>query len=55
MEERCSRCHTTGRITSKSASLDEWTVTVDRMINKGAQLDSVERETLIQFLAQTYP
>jgi hypothetical protein len=55
MQERCSSCHTTGRITSKSATLDEWTATVDRMISKGAQLDSVERDTLIQFLAQTYP
>ena len=55
MQEQCARCHTTGRITSKSGSLEEWTTTVDRMIGKGAQLDAVERETLIQYLAQTYP
>ena len=55
MQERCTRCHTTGRITGKSGSLEEWTTTVDRMIGKGAQLDAVERETLIQYLAQTYP
>jgi hypothetical protein len=55
MQERCSRCHTTGRISSKSATLDEWTVTVDRMISKGVVLDPVERETLILFLAQSYP
>jgi len=55
MQEQCTRCHTTGRITSKSGSVEEWTTTVDRMIGKGAQLDAVARDTLIQFLAQTYP
>ena len=55
MQERCSSCHTTGRITSKSDSLEGWTTTVDRMIGKGAQLETEEREILIQYLVQTYP
>lgn len=55
MEQRCSVCHTTGRITSKSATLDEWTITVDRMIGKGAQLDTAEKQTLIDFLVQNNP
>ncbi len=55
LQDRCSSCHTTGRITSKTATLEDWTATVDRMISKGAQLDTVERDTLIQYLSQTYP
>lgn len=55
MQERCTVCHTTDRITSKSATTEQWTTTVDRMIGKGAQLNSTERQTLIDYLAQTYP
>ncbi len=54
MDERCSVCHSTKRITSAAMTLDEWTTVVDRMINKGADLSADERQVLIDYLAATY-
>jgi hypothetical protein len=55
MQERCSVCHSTERITSTHKTADQWTVTVERMISHGAQLNATEQQTLIAYLAQTYP
>jgi phage FluMu protein Com len=55
LEERCTKCHDLNRVTSKSKTLEEWKTTVDRMVNKGADLDMVEQEILIRYLAETYP
>jgi hypothetical protein len=54
MQERCSVCHSTDRITSAHKTAAEWTTTVDLMVSKGAQLDSQEKQTLIDFLATNY-
>jgi mono/diheme cytochrome c family protein len=55
MLQRCTVCHTETRIVEKSADLEGWTTTVDRMMTKGARLDEAERQTLIDYLTQTYP
>jgi mono/diheme cytochrome c family protein len=54
MQDRCSVCHSVDRITSAHKTLDQWTTTVDRMINHGAQLNATEQQTLIDYLAATY-
>jgi mono/diheme cytochrome c family protein len=54
MQERCSVCHSTARITSAHKTADEWKTTVDRMISHGAKLSSQEEQTLVDYLAQTY-
>jgi len=54
MQERCTVCHSTDRITSAQKTLDEWTTTVGRMIGKGAQLDAQEKQTLLDYLAANY-
>ena len=54
MDERCSTCHTTKRITSAQLTAEEWTALVDRMVNKGAELNADERQTLIDYLAANY-
>jgi cytochrome c5 len=54
MDVRCSVCHSTSRITSAQKTLDEWTNTVDRMINKGAQLNADEKQILIDYLAANF-
>jgi cytochrome c5 len=54
MDERCSVCHSTSRITSTQKTLDEWTTTVDRMINKGAQLNADEKQILIDYLTANF-
>jgi cytochrome c-type biogenesis protein CcmH/NrfF len=55
MEERCIECHNLSRVTSKSKTLEEWRRTVERMVDKGTVLSEAEQETLIDYLAETYP
>lgn len=54
LEERCTSCHSTRRITSSHFNDAQWTMVVDTMINKGAQLSHQEQQILINYLAQTY-
>jgi len=54
MQERCSVCHSTDRITSARKTADQWTSTVQRMVNHGAKLNSAEQQTLIDYLAANY-
>jgi hypothetical protein len=54
MQERCSVCHSTDRITSAHKTTAEWTTTVERMISHGAQLNAQEQQTLIDYLAAKY-
>jgi len=55
LQERCTVCHTLDRVTSAHKTADQWKTTVGRMVGKGAQLDAQEQQTLIDYLAQTYP
>jgi hypothetical protein len=55
LEERCTACHNLNRVTSKSKTLDEWKTNVERMVDKGADLNADEQASLIQYLAETYP
>jgi hypothetical protein len=54
MQNRCSVCHSTDRITSAHKTADEWKSTVTRMISHGAQLNATEEQTLLDYLAATY-
>ena len=54
MQERCSVCHSTDRITSAQKTADQWTTTVQRMVSHGAQLNAQEQQTLIDYLAANY-
>ena len=54
LEERCTDCHGLDRVTRAQKTAEEWAQTVDRMIDKGAQLDADERDVLIDYLTQTY-
>ncbi|MCX6035520.1 MAG: hypothetical protein NTV38_11185 [Chloroflexi bacterium] len=54
MQERCSVCHSTDRITTAHKTAAEWTTTVERMVSHGAQLNAQEQQTLIDYLAANY-
>jgi len=54
VNERCTVCHTRDRIDQADKDEEGWTATVDRMISYGAQLDSAEREAVIQYLVETH-
>jgi predicted small secreted protein len=54
MQQRCSVCHSTDRITSAHKTATEWKTTADRMISHGAQLTPAEEQTLIDYLSANY-
>jgi cytochrome c5 len=54
VSERCTVCHSAERIENAAKDRDQWEDTVKRMIGKGAQLTSDEKDILINYLAETY-
>ncbi len=54
LQERCTVCHNTDRITQAQKTNTAWDTTVTRMISKGAQLTDQEKTVLVDYLAATY-
>ncbi len=54
LEERCSTCHGTDKVTQASKTQEEWEQTVTNMVEKGAELTAEEQEVLVAYLAETY-
>lgn len=54
LETRCSVCHSADRATRTSKTLEEWDVTVTRMIERGARLTEAEKTVLLDYLAKNY-
>jgi cytochrome c5 len=54
LENRCTQCHSMGRIESKKLSADEWKGIVSRMVGKGANLNDAEQQAVIDYLAKKY-
>lgn len=50
---RCIDCHSAETSTNKTKTLAEWEITIDRMIQKGAQVSPEERDILAAYLAET--
>jgi ribosomal protein L17 len=55
VQDHCTVCHSLDRIQNTHKSADEWKTTVERMVGKGAQLNSDEQQVVIDYLAKTYP
>lgn len=55
VQERCAKCHSLARIEKAKKSADEWKVTVERMVSKGAELSADELAAVVDYLAKTYP
>ncbi len=53
VDERCTSCHTRDRVDEEHMDEAGWTATVDRMIGYGADLDSAERQAVIDYLVAT--
>jgi cytochrome c5 len=54
VEERCTKCHDLGRVEKAKETEEEWKATVERMVEKGAELSQAEQEAVIKYLAETY-
>ncbi len=48
---RCTRCHNAERILKAKKTAADWKVTVDRMIGKGAKLNTGERQAVLDYLS----
>jgi competence protein ComEA len=55
VEERCTKCHDLSVVTSAKKSAEGWKANVERMVQKGAQLDEAEQEVVIDYLTEAYP
>jgi mono/diheme cytochrome c family protein len=55
VETVCTSCHSLSEVTSASYNREEWEITVERMIEKGAKLDSDQKALVIDYLVSTYP
>ncbi len=54
VQERCSACHPVDRVTSVRATPAEWTMVVEQMVARGANLNTTEQQTVISYLSKTY-
>ena len=53
-ELTCGGCHSVDLVTSEHHSKEEWTATVQSMVDKGAFLKKEDTPTLIDYLTATY-
>jgi hypothetical protein len=55
LQQRCTVCHDIGPLSRMHGTSSQWKGLVDQMISRGAKLNSQEEQTLVDYLAQTYP
>jgi hypothetical protein len=55
LQQRCTSCHEISGLSTLHGTADQWKMLVDQMISRGAQLNSQEAQTLVNYLAQKYP
>src|SRR5882672_6345941 len=54
VEHECAGCHVLKVVTSKRASKEQWSVLVDQMISRGADVRDEEIETVVDYLAKNF-
>jgi ABC-type Fe3+-hydroxamate transport system substrate-binding protein len=55
LQSHCTECHSIKTVTREALTQSQWQQVVDNMVQRGAQLNSDEKSTLIAYLAETYP
>jgi len=50
ISEKIGDCHLLNFILSKNKTREEWSATIDRMIQKGAKINAEEKEIIIEWL-----
>ena len=50
----CTACHALTMVTSKHATADEWSTTVNDMVNRGATLTDAEEDQVIDYLTKNF-
>jgi hypothetical protein len=52
---KCGTCHPLSNLQAAKYDESGGTMTVDRMIGKGAQLNADQKQVVVSYLAKTYP
>ena len=51
VQEKCSLCHELQQVVAPRKTVDEWAVTLDRMIANGAKVSDAEYDPVLNYLA----
>jgi mono/diheme cytochrome c family protein len=54
VQEHCSACHSVDQVTSASKSADEWSETMDRMVDHGMQISPEDSQRITTYLVAHY-
>jgi cytochrome c-type biogenesis protein CcmH/NrfF len=54
VQQRCSVCHSLGRVESSNHTAAQWNTIVNTMISRGAQLTSEEKTVVVDYLAANF-
>jgi competence ComEA-like helix-hairpin-helix protein len=54
LQRACIGCHSLTTVTSKRASHDEWSETLEKMVSRGADLSDEEIDTLLEYLSANF-
>jgi mono/diheme cytochrome c family protein len=54
VQRSCKGCHALKVVTAKRATKDQWKVLVDQMINRGAEVEDEEFDTLLAYLSKNF-
>ena len=54
-ETTCSNCHDLSVITGQRKSREDWTVTMENMMVKGAPITDDQARQILEYLVKTYP
>jgi hypothetical protein len=55
VQKMCTGCHSLKTVTSKRATKEQWSATVQQMVSRGAEGTDEEIETVIDYLAKNFP
>jgi cytochrome c5 len=55
VQRMCTGCHNLKTVTSKHATKEQWSATVQQMVSRGADGTDEEIETVIDYLAKNFP
>jgi mono/diheme cytochrome c family protein len=55
VQEYCTECHSLNRVKRTSGTAAQWASIVEDMIAEGLEVTEQEKQTIIAYLAQTYP
>lgn len=55
VQRQCAGCHALKVVSSKRASKDQWSVLLDQMISKGAEIPDEDIETVVEYLSKNFP